>query len=440
MDQQRRGRILVVDDEAPVRRALAQILEDEGYEVLTAASGEEGVEQAVAQAPDAVFLDIWLPGIDGIDALRHLRERGVAAPVIMISGHGTIETAVRATKLGAYDFVEKPVSLDRVLVVAGNALRHARLERRNRSLRAALRREAEFLGRSPAVERLRTQLAAATDGRPVLLYGERGTGRRLAARWIAMHGARPEGSFLDVQVSALPPERLVRTLYGDPARRALEPGRLALADEGALYLESADALPRVVQQSLLAGVISGEFPVPGAEARVRADLLLVVALATAPAAAVERGDLSADFVAGFAHVMEVPPLRARLDDVPDLAERFLSEISREYARDALTISPEAMAALLCYQWPGNVRELRGVVERLVLLSRGPVIALADLPRQIAGGEAAAEPGIGDTLRRFETTWIQRHVDEAAGDVARAATRLGITEAELRSRMRRLGLP
>lgn len=431
--------VLVVDDEEPVRRALAQILDDEGYRVVTADSGEAGLERAAQEAPDAIFLDIWLPGIDGITALRTLRERGVNAPVIMISGHGTIETAVKATKLGAYDFVEKPVSLERVLMVTANALRHSRLERKNRALRAELRREAEFLGKSPAVERLRGALASAVDGRPVLLYGEKGCGRRLAARWLSMHGAHPEGPFLDLQATALSRERLIRALYGENGGVIGEPGRLALADDGTLYIENADTLPHAVQASLLSGQKTGEYPVPGSKRTVRADLSLVVALLEPPEKLLEAGALSGEFLAGFAHTVEIPALRRRREDLPELAERFLDALCREYARDPLTVSPEAMEGLLRYDWPGNVRELQRVVERLVLLTPGSVVRYADLPVHVTGRSLAEEPPIADTLSRFEARWLARHLDEAGGDKARAAARLGLTLEDLKERLARFGL-
>ena len=435
--QERRGRILVVDDEEPVRRALAQILEDEGYEVVGAESAEEGIKRAAECAPDAIFLDIWLPGIDGIEALKHLRERGVAAPVVMISGHGTIETAVKATKLGAYDFVEKPVSLDRVLVVAANALRHARLERRNRALSAELRREAEFVGKSARVERLRRELAGAADGRPVLLHGEKGTGRRLAARWLSLHSLHPDGPFLDVQVSALPGERLLAALFGDPAEE--ESGRIALADEGALYLENADALPADVQELLVDGVRSGAFVCPATGRRVRSGPQLIVALQAAPEKLAAEGALGAAFLDVFPHVVETPTLRDRRDDIPELCERFLGELTREYAREDMLLAPETMFALLRYEWPGNVRELQRTLERLVLLTPGRVARLADLPAHFAGGEETEEEGIVATLRRFESTWLRRHLEEAEGDVARAAARLGMSEPDLRARLRQFGL-
>lgn len=437
-DARLKATVLVIDDEQAIRRALTQILEDEGYAVAVAESGEDGVQQALQLTPDAIFLDVWLPGIDGLEALRMIRERGVQAPVIMISGHGTIETAVRATKLGAYDFVEKPLSLDRVLLVTANALRQARLERRNRALRSELRREAEYSGRSEAVENLRRELTAATDGEPVLLYGEKGAGRRLAARWLALHGPRPDGPFLDLQASALPRERLVRTLYGDPQRRGDEPGRIALTDDGTLYVENADNLPATVQASLIEGMLSGSFPVPGTSSRVESEAHLIIALLDPPDRAVASGKLSEEFVASFSHRIAIPPLRARREDVPELAERFLTELSREYARKELAFSADAMRQLVGYHWPGNVRELQRTCERLVLLVAGPVIEPADLPPQIFG-HTPGDDGMQATLLRFEETWLRRQLAEVDGDVGRAALRLGVSEQELRDRMTRLGL-
>ncbi len=437
---ERKGLILVVDDEESIRHTLSQILADEGYEVVTAATGEEGVQRAVETSPDAVFLDVWLPGIDGIEALRLLRERGVFASVVMISGHGSIETAVRATKLGAYDFVEKPLSLERVLLVTANAIRHARLERQNRALRVELLREAEFIGRSAAVERLRSQLAEAVDGRPVLLYGERGTGRRLAARWITLHRNRPHRAFVDLQVSALPRERLIRSLYGAPSGPGSSTGRLAMADEGTLYLENAETLPPAVQASLLAGLREGAFPVPGRRRVVRAEPLLIVSLSEPPEGAVENGHLSGAFLAAFPHVIEIPPLRERRDDFPELIARFLTDLSREYGREPLELTPDALRVLLAYDWPGNVRELQRMLERLVLLSSGPLVRPEDLPAYIAGTErAAVRDDVEITLERFERDWLRRCLAEVDGDLSRAASRLGLPVGDLVARLERLGI-
>lgn len=436
--KERMGVVLVVDDEESIRHTLTQILEDEGYEVHTAESGEEGVDKAVEVQPDTVFLDIWLPGIDGIEALKSLRERGVSGSVVMISGHGSIETAVKATKLGAYDFIEKPLSLDRVLLVAQNSIRNARLERQNRALRVELLREAEYTGTSPAVERLRSELAAATDGRPVLLYGEKGTGRRLAARWITLHGLRPQGPFLDVQVSALSRERLILQLFGNPGQ-VDEPGRIAMADEGTLYLENADMLPPGVQASLAAGAREGVFPVPGGRGLVRSEPLLVVSLAESPEALLDEQLLSEDFLACFPHQVTIPTLRERKQDLVELTERFVDEICREYARETLTIAPEAFETMVDYDWPGNVRELQRTVERLVLLAPGSTIRRADLPPHLLGAPDDEDKGIEDTLARFERRWLAQNLREVGGDVERAAGRLGLSLEEFKARLARFGL-
>ena len=434
----RRELILIVDDEDAVRRSMTEILEDEGYEVLPAASGEEGVELALARSPDAIFLDIWLPGVDGIEALRMMRERGSSAPVIMISGHGTIETAVKATKRGAYDFVEKPLSLERVLLVLRNALRHARLERQHRALQVELRREAEFIGRGAAVEALRTRLAAAADGRPVLLWGERGSGRSLAARWLSLRGPRPDGPFLDLRAGTVPPERLLGALYGGGAGAPGEAGRIALADEGTFYIEGAEALPAEVQRSLAEGLRSGVFPVPGAARSVPAEPVLVASLSGPPDAKAIAGRLEPVLLDSFAHRIEVPPLRARAEDLPEMASVFLQEICREYAQPVPTLALDALHALARHAWPGNVRELRRVVERVVLGAPQPVVHAEDLPPGFLDG-AETGPPEPPPARELEAGWLRRLLDEVDGDVARAAPRLGLSEPDLRAHLAALGL-
>jgi len=366
-----------------------------------------------------------------------MRERGVYAPIIMISGHGTIETAVKATKLGAHDFVEKPVSLERVLLVTANALRHARLEHRNRALRTELRREAEFLGRSAAVERLREACAEATDGAPVLLYGEKGTGRRLAARWLALHGPRPEGPFLEMQVSALPRERLLQGLFGEP-KGLRGQSRIALVDEGTLYLENADTLPPMAQSSLVAGHRNGRYALAGRRSDVRSDFQLVVALLEAPEVLAASGALSEEFLGIFRHNIEIPPLRERREDLGDLAERFIGEICREYAREIMSLEPSALEVMIAYPWPGNVRELKRVIERAVLLAPRSTIGVGDLPSHISGKQEKTSDA-GEILRRFERGWLIRHLEESDQDLPRAARRLGLTPEELRRRLDRFGL-
>ncbi len=434
----RHGLVLVVDDEDAVRRSMAEILVDEGYEVLEAESGEKGVEVALARAPDAIFLDVWLPGIDGIETLRSMRERGVGVPVIMISGHGTIETAVRATKRGAYDFVEKPLALERVLLVLRNAMRQAQLEKQHRALQLELRREAEFIGRGSAVESLRTALAAAADGRPVLLWGERGSGRSLAARWLSLHGPFPEGPFLEVRAGTLSAERILRSLYGDHEHRADDPGRLALADEGTLYLENLESLPPAAQESLATGIRTGSFPIPGASGVVRSEPVIVASLPASPDDPTIGSALLAALRGSFPHVIAVPSLRERAEDLPELAQAFLGRISREYARSAPTLALDALHALARHPWPGNVHELRRIIERLVLADGAAVIHAADLPGEFLAGRETAPPA-QRAAGELEAVWLRRHLDEVRGDLARAAARLGLSQDELRARLDTLGL-
>ncbi|MCU0231067.1 MAG: sigma-54 dependent transcriptional regulator [Acidobacteria bacterium] len=433
----RRGLVLVVDDEDAVRRSMTEILEDEGYDVIPAASGEEGIEQSLTRAPDAIFLDVWLPGVDGIEALRLMRERGVRVPVIMISGHGTIETAVKATKRGAFDFVEKPLSLERVLLALRNALRHARLEKQHRALQVELRREAEFIGRGEAVETLRAQLTGAADGRPVLLWGERGTGRSLAARWLSLHGPRPDGPFLDLRAGTIPPERLQRALYGGDGGGPDEAGRIALADEGTLYIEGGEALSPAIQRSLVEGLRTGTFPVPDAERAVRSEPGLIVSLQQAPEGSM-AARLDPAFVESFPHRIGLPPLRARVDDLPELVEVFLQEVAREYGQPAPTLALDALHALARHAWPGNVRELRRVAERVVLAAPNAVVHAEDLPPGFLDGRETAPPA-PPPARELEARWLRRLLDEVNGDVARAAPRLGLSEPDLRAHLAALGL-
>lgn len=434
----RHGLVLVVDDEDAVRRSMAEILEDEGYEVLQSGSGEEGVDVALARSPDAIFLDVWLPGIDGIETLRLMRERGVGAPVIMISGHGTIETAVRATKRGAYDFVEKPLALERVLLVLRNAMRQARLEKQHRALQMELRREAEFIGRGRAVETLRAALASAVDGRPVLLWGERGAGRSLAARWLSLHGPYPEGPFLELRAGALPPERIVRGLYGDAERRADEPGRIALADEGTLYLENLEILPPAVQESLATGIRTGSFPIPEAGGAVRSEPVILASLPASPEDRETCSRLLPALRASFPHLIAVPPLRDRVEDLPELAAAFLQRISKEYARTTPTLALDALHVLARHPWPGNVHELRRVIERLILADGPSVLHATDLPPELLAGREASPPE-QRAARELEVNWLRRHLEEVGGDLDRASARLGLGRDELRARLDSLDL-
>ncbi|MBZ5640267.1 MAG: sigma-54 dependent transcriptional regulator [Acidobacteriia bacterium] len=422
-------RILVVDDEPGVRAALEAILRDEGYAVVAAASGEEGLEAFETGAFDAVLLDVWLPGIDGLETLVRLRERRHDAEVVMISGHGNIETAVRATKVGAFDFVEKPLSLERTLLVLRNALRQRRLEQRNRRLLEQLVLDTEVLGVSPAAAQLRADVAAAAASEaPVLVCGERGTGRETVARGIHSGGRRAGEAFVHVPCAALDRDAAGEALFG----AAGSAGRLALADRGTLFLESVERLDPALQ-ARLAPRVDGR--IAGAP-----DVRWLASTGPDPLEVEPSLRERLDVVR-----IRIPALRDRREDVPLLAERFMRGLAREYGRREKRFAPRCLAALTSWDWPGNVRELRNLIERLLLLAPGEVVEAADLPEDLGGSGMPAEDlyrefaSLAQGLEAFERHAVRRALVDSEGDSAAAAKRLGIGIEELERRKGRLGL-
>lgn len=422
-------KILVVDDEPGVRFELENILRDEGFEVSTAASGEEGLERAAATDFDAIFLDIWLPGIDGIETLSRLRDGAGDAEIVMISGHGTIETAVRATKLGAYDFVEKPLSLEKTLLVLRNALRQRFLERSNRRLLERLSRGTEIIGNSHSAERLRRQVEAASGSdAPVLIVGERGTGRESVARRIHSLGNRSEEAYLEITCAALDSPALEEALFGSGGK----PGRLAVASGGTVYLEDADRLERNLQHRLAAYLDSREF--------LELDVRIL--------ACAENGtDTLDETLRQRLDVMrcQVPSLRERREDIIPLAERLMDDLAREYGLRARSLSTECENAFRTHDWPGNIGELRNLCERLVLSVSGPVVQAGDLPENMGGPAGMAVDlygGLGtldEAVAAFERYYIRRALVECRADSGRAADDLGIEPDELERRIRELGI-
>jgi len=415
-----RERVLVVDDEPGVRSMLEAILIDEGYAVETVGSGEDGIAAATARPFDALLLDVWLPGLDGLETLRRLKERGIDAEIVMISGHGTVDTAVKATKLGAYDFVEKPLSLERTLLVLRNALRQRRLLTRNRALLVQFARDTEILGASEAASRMRSAAAAAAAVEaPVLICGEAGSGRETVARAIHSGGRRSDEALVHIACGALDDATAGSLLFGSER----EPGRLALASAGSLLLADVDRLPPAVQERLAAW-LSG-----------RPDVRVIASASPDPAG---LGSPLREHVEVL-RILTVP-LRERREDVAILAERFLRDLSREYGRKEKALLPPALATLTRHDWPGNVRALRNLIERLVLLVPGDAIGLEDLPAELGGGKHEAEdlyapfPSLAAGLVAFERYFVARAVRDARDDLDAAARRLGMSAAQLRARL------
>lgn len=414
-------RILVVDDEPGVRTALQGILEDEGFEVASAETGEEGLEMLGAERYDAVLLDVWLPGADGLATLKTLRERNHDPAVVMISGHGTIETAVGATKLGAFDFVEKPLSLERTLLVLRNALRQRQLERTNVQLLEHLARDTEITGSSPASERLRQAVEIAAEAHSnVLVCGAYGTGRERVARRIHAGGPSPDAPFVEIPVAALDDGAAAEALFGAAGR----PGRIDLAAGGCLFVEDADRLSAPLQQRLAAAI--------GDRTRKVSGLRVIASTDVTP-------KLEPELAHQLARVrIDVPSLQERGDDLPTLAERFMVDSAREYAREPKRLSAGALKALAGWHWPGNVRELRNLMERLLLFVDADEIHASDLPQSFISETKSVDlHGRFETLeaglRAFERYHIERSLTETGGDWEASAARLGISVSELKRR-------
>jgi len=415
-----RERILVVDDEPGVRSALEGVLTDEGYFVTTVATGEAGLE-AVGQGEfDAILLDVWLPGLDGLETLRRLGEQRADAEVVMISGHGNIETAVRATKLGAFDFVEKPLSLEKTLLVLRNALRQRRLERRNRALLEQLSQRTAITGASAVARGLgeAVAIAAASDA-PVLICGEPGSGREGVARRIHATGPRAAGPFVAVPCGALDAPTVESLLFS----REAPPGRIDLAGGGSLFLEDADRLEPAVQLRLASQFV--------ARSRERESVRLLASSQPEGMALEEPLRQRLDVIR-----IAVPALRERREDLTMLAEKFMGDIAREYGRAPKQLSSDCLVALKSHDWPGNLVELRNLMERLLLFVSGDVVRRADLPDRLGGARPAAQDLYGDLgtlkqgLARFQQHYVRRVLAEENSDMDRAAERLGLTRGRL----------
>ncbi len=450
-----RSRILIVDDEPGVRSALGGVLRDEGYDVDTVASGEECLERATRQAPDVILLDVWLPGMDGLVTLGKLRERQVDAQVVLISGHGNIESAVRAIKMGAFDFVEKPLSLEKTVLVVRNALRQRTLEAENRDLRARVDRRLTMVGESEAMGQLREQIAMAapTNGR-VLVFGENGTGKELVARTVHALSRRHAGPFIEVNCAAIPEELIESELFGH-VRGAFtgavsdRRGKFEAADGGTIFLDEIGDMSLKTQAKVLRALQEQVVEPVGSTQRIKVDARVIAATNKDLPTAIRRGEFREDLYFRLAVIpVFVPPLRERQDDIAVLADFFMTGFAQEYGRRPKAFTADAVALLQCYAWPGNVRELRNLIERLVIMVPGDTITAGDLAFLDRGtGAAEAVPAAGpgplvplhDARDRFEREYILRVLAEQHGNMSRTAEVLGVERSNLYRKMRAFGI-
>ena len=446
------GTVLVVDDEKNIRLSLQMVLEGEGHEVVVAESAEQALAMLGELSPDVVLLDIQLPGLDGHAALGRMRALDPGLPVIMVSGHATVTDAVSATRAGAFDFIEKPLSRERVLVSVSNALRERRRDAEVKALRADS--TSVMLGRSAAMERLRAQIAKVGPTRArVLVTGESGTGKELVARAIHDASDRAAAPFVKVNCAAIPDELIESTLFGHEkgaftgavARRR---GEFERAHRGTLFLDEIGDMSLAAQAKVLRVLQTQELTRVGGEQSIPVDVRVVAATHRDLEAACRSGAFREDLFFRLAVVpISTPPLRQRREDVPLLAESFLSTVCRENGFRGRRFEPSVLEALSAYEWPGNVRELRNLVERMAILS-GEVISEQDVPDHIGerGGrtvdDASALAGQG-TLRDFrdaaERGFIEARLRELGWNISRAAESLGLERTHLHKRMNALGI-
>ncbi len=377
--------ILIVDDEAGIRESLSGILQDDGYDVLTASSGEEALNIAKEQRPDIVFLDVWLPEMDGIETLSKLKGIDDNIPVIMISGHGNIEIAVKATKFGAYDFLEKPLSLEKVLIIAKRAIERKNLKEENRSLKENLVKKYRLMGDSEKMQALQQQIEmAAQSNSRVLILGESGTGKELVARLLHEKSQRANGPFVEVNCAAIPQELIESELFGHEkgaftGATERKSGKFELADKGTLFLDEIGDMALQTQAKALRAIETHVFQRVGGSKNIKVDVRIIAATNKDLLEEVKNGKFREDLFFRLNVIpLIVPPLRERREDIPNLINYFIEIFASENGIKPKNIAPDVIKILQDYDWPGNIRELKNTVERLMIMVPSNIITRTDI--------------------------------------------------------------
>jgi two-component system nitrogen regulation response regulator NtrX len=444
--------ILIVDDESTIRQSLQGVLEDEGYEISLAESGEQCLEILGKRAFDLALLDVWLPGMDGLETLEKIREMENAPEIIMISGHGTIETAVRATKLGAYDFLEKPLSIDKTVILIKHAIDARRLRQENRDLKRQLAPRGVIAGESIPMKALRQQIQimAPTNGR-VLIYGESGTGKELVANAIHGNSLRKDEMFVEVNCAAIPEDLIESELFGHrkgsfPSANNDKEGKLQKAHGGTLFLDEIGDMSLKTQSKVLRTLDEQRFSPLGSEEPITVDVRVIASTNKDLEEEISKGNFREDLFYRLNVIpFSVPPLRERKEDIPLLARYFLKDFSATYGRRPREITDDAIDTLMRYSWPGNVRELRNVIERIVIMNPTttrferkhlPPLVYRDGTRRAAGVEFST---LHQARSAYERDYILKKMDENHGNVSRTAEVLGLERSHLYRKMKTLGI-
>jgi two-component system nitrogen regulation response regulator NtrX len=444
--------ILVVDDEESILRSVADILQDEGFRARTASDGARALDQVEESTPDMVLLDVAMPGRDGLQTLAELRRRWPALPVVMMSGHGTVETAVRATKLGAYDFLEKPLSYDKILLCVRHCLESTRLELENAKLREVLLSQHELIGDSSVMTELKEQIsvAAPTEGW-VLITGENGTGKEVVASQLHLQSKRSEQPFVAVNCAAIPEELIESELFGHEkgaftGALQMRRGKFEVADGGTIFLDEIGDMSLMTQAKILRILQEHSFERVGGSETIEVNVRVIAATNKDLEVEMSEGRFREDLYYRLNVIpFHIPPLRERGDDIEQLTEHFLARFAAEGGKPPIRLSPQALERMVQYPWPGNVRELQNIVERMALMSRHEVIEVDDLPTQlIAPGRdrllrGLASSKLSDARTAFEREFLEEKLRENGGNISRTAEIVGLARETLSRKLRSLGV-
>src|SRR5215208_183309 len=398
-----KSRILVIDDEGAIRDSLRMTLEYEGYEFMGAATGQEGLALAEREAPDLVLLDVKMPGMDGLEVLERLRHVNDAVPVVVVSGHGTISTAVEATKKGAFDFIEKPFASERILVSLRNALDHRQLRDENRTLKKAVEVRHQMVGDSPALRQIMASISrAAPTNATVLITGESGVGKELVARTIHRNSLRSRERFVQVNCAAIPEELIESELFGHEkgsftGATEKQIGKFEQADRGTIFLDEVADMSEKTQAKVLRVLQEQEVERLGSAPTIKVDVRVIAATNKNLDEGIQRGEFREDLYFRLNVIpIVVPPLRERREDIPQLVHHFAKLMGEEHNLKPKKFEPAAMEALQRYRWRGNIRELRNTVERVLIMSPADVVRVGDLPGEIQTGESRVAAPAGES--------------------------------------------
>jgi two-component system nitrogen regulation response regulator NtrX len=448
--------ILVVDDEESIRLSLEGILLDEGFRALFASNGEDAINIALEEDPDLILLDIWMPGIDGMETLARIKENRPNQPVIMMSGHGTIETAVKATRLGAYDFIEKPLSLEKILLSIQNAMKVGHLMAENQALKAKINKEHEMIGESLPIMRMKKQISiAAPSNGWVLITGENGTGKELVARAIHHQSMRSKQTFVEVNCAAIPEELIESELFGHEkgaftGATTARKGKFDQANNGTLFLDEIGDMSLKTQAKILRILQERKFERVGGNRTIEVDVRVIAATNKNLEAEIRDGNFREDLYFRLNVLpFHVPPLRERKEDIQRLASHFLNYFCSQESREIKCMSERALHALSQYNWPGNVRELKNLIERMVIMTPEQVIEYDHLPASIVNSTIKQESDIPlaapsitsyrDAKELFEKQFLRQKLEENSWNISRTAEEIGLERSNLHRKIKSYGL-